>query len=112
MEPAGVEIGVAESETLFDAAWREGYDWPTVCFGQAQCTHCHVRVTAGADNTRPSSEPNEAALVRRIGRRLYGGDEAGIRLACRLHVTGEVVVERTDFTGSKRSSPAPGDTAP
>jgi ferredoxin len=54
--PADVDIEVLDGETLFDASWREGYDWPTVCIGQMLCTACHVIVKEGIENVEPMVE--------------------------------------------------------
>src|SRR3954468_4662086 len=50
VQPLDIDIEVEPGETLIEAAWREGYDWPTVCYGQAECTACHVVVVDGAEN--------------------------------------------------------------
>ena len=100
--PADVDIEVLDSETLFDASWREGYDWPTVCVGQMLCTACHVIVKEGIDNVKPVVEQQEASAIRRLARRIYKGEEAGLRLACQLRITGDVVVEQKVFNGKIR----------
>jgi 2Fe-2S ferredoxin len=100
--PADVDIEVLDSETLFDASWREGYDWPTVCVGQMLCTACHVIVKEGLGNVTPVVEQQEAAAIRRLARRVYKGDETGLRLACQLRITGDVVVEQKVFNGKMR----------
>jgi ferredoxin, 2Fe-2S len=99
--PADVDIEVLDGETLFDASWREGYDWPTVCIGQMLCTACHVIVKEGIENVEPVVEQQEASAIRRLARRIYNGDEAGLRLACQLRITGDVVVEQKVFNGKK-----------
>lgn len=101
VEPAGVRIEVDDGETLFDAAYRAGYDWPTICGGQARCTHCHVRVVEGADDLPPVATENERRLIKRLARRLYGDDEAGLRLACQLELCGDVTVEQATFRGER-----------
>jgi len=100
--PADVDIEVLDSETLFDASWREGYDWPTVCVGQMLCTACHVIVKEGLEHVRPVVEQQEASAIRRLARRSYKGDETGLRLACQLRITGDVVVEQKVFNGKMR----------
>jgi 2Fe-2S ferredoxin len=100
--PADVDIEVLDHETLFDASWREGYDWPTVCLGQMLCTACHVIVKEGLENVRPVVEQQEASAIRRLARRSYKGDETGLRLACQLRITGDVVVEQKVFNGKLR----------
>ena len=100
--PADVDIEVLDGETLFDASWREGYDWPTVCIGQMLCTACHVIVKEGLDNVKPVVEQQEASAIRRLARRMYKGEEAGLRLACQLCITGDIVVEQKVFNGKMR----------
>lgn len=100
--PADVDIEVLGSETLFDASWREGYDWPTVCIGQMLCTACHVIVKEGINNVKPVVERQEASAIRRLAQRMYKGEEAGLRLACQLRITGNVVVEQKEFNGKMR----------
>jgi ferredoxin len=90
--PADVDIEVLDSEKLFDGAWREGYDWTT----------CHVIVKEGIDNVKPVVEQQEASAIRRLARRIYKGEEAGLRLACQLRITGDVVVEQKVFDGKIR----------
>lgn len=99
--PAGIDIEVFAIETLFDAAWREGYDWPTVCVGQMLCTACHVVVKDGIENVLPVVERQEASAIRRLAQRIYS-DEARVRLACQLRITGNVVVEQKVFNGKRR----------
>jgi 2Fe-2S ferredoxin len=88
VEPDGHVIPVSEGESLIEAAWRQGYDWPTTCYGQAQCTACHVEMVSGAEHTAPATEDEVEALgmVAHRGRVL--------RLACRLRVSGDVVVHK------------------
>lgn len=101
VEPAGVEIVVHPGETLFDAAYREGYDWPTICMGQGTCTHCHVRVRDGHGATVPVDSERESRAIRRLAQRLYGNDPDGVRLACHLELCGDVVVEQSVFKGER-----------
>lgn len=88
VEPDGHDIAVAEGESLIEAAWRQGYEWPTTCFGQAQCTACQVEIVSGGANLEPPSgdEAEALAMVPHRGRDL--------RLACRLRMTGDVVVSK------------------
>jgi 2Fe-2S ferredoxin len=91
VEPLGVDIEVQAGETLIDAAWREGYWWPTVCFGQAECTACHVVVRSGDANLSEigTEEARALQLLRTSASNL-----ADVRLACRLEVCGPVTVEK------------------
>jgi ferredoxin, 2Fe-2S len=101
VEPAGIDIEVRPGETLFDAAWREGYEWPTVCMGQMLCTACHVIVCRGAENTLPIVQKDEHSAIRRVSRRLYAGQIDGVRLACQLEVRGPVTVRQAVFHGKR-----------
>jgi ferredoxin len=101
VEPAGIEVKVRPRETLFDAAWREGYRWPTLCYGQMKCTFCHVRVLEGENQLSPA-EPGERVMITRVSNRLYDADTRSIRLACQLHVAGDIVVEQRAFRGERR----------
>jgi ferredoxin len=101
VEPAGLRIEVLEGETLFDAAYREGYDWPTICGGQARCTHCHVRLVEGEAGVAPVATENERRLIKRLAQRLYGNEPAGLRLACQLELHADVTVEQATFRGER-----------
>ena len=93
IEPLGAELELASNETLFDAAFRLGYEWPTNCYGQQRCSLCHVRVLAGEEYLSPAGEA-ESSLVSRLRRYRYRGEQGDLvlRLACRLRVSGDVVV--------------------
>jgi ferredoxin, 2Fe-2S len=111
VEPAGLEIEVRPGETLFDAAWREGYAWPTICLGQALCTHCHIRLLSADDAVLSPMEKDERLALQRIARRLYRLDMTGLRLACQMEiVAGDLVVQQPTFKGERRpdaDSPQP-----
>jgi ferredoxin, 2Fe-2S len=89
VEPIDVSFRLGEGETLIQAAWREGYYWPTVCGGRGECTACHVFVRGGAEHTMPAGDYENAMI-----RPLTEGTAAGcpVRLACQLKVTGPVTV--------------------
>ena len=88
-----VDLEAEPGETIIEAAWRLGYYWPTVCWGQAQCTTCYVRVIEGADNLGPVPADEQNALDNWFPRSLMQG-EGEVRLACRAEVHGEVTVEK------------------
>lgn len=90
VQPTGIDLHVRSGETILDAAFRLGMRWPTSCYGQAQCTRCHVRVLAGAEHAGPVAV-DEAPVLARL--RLLTGED-GVRLACRLVVDGELTVEQ------------------
>jgi ferredoxin len=91
VEPCGARIELEGGETLFDAAYRLGIRWPTVCYGQARCTACRVSVLAGHDQLC-EPETLELAALERIPARLRG--DAPVRLACQLRARGDAVVEQ------------------
>jgi ferredoxin, 2Fe-2S len=91
VRPLGVRIRVAEAETIFEAAWRNGYSWPTRCYGQAQCTFCCLEVECGASHAL-QPEKEERLVLDRI-RRVRASD-APFRLACRMKINGDVVVKK------------------
>ena len=92
VEPAGLTIEVAPGESLAQAAWRQGYQWPTTCWGEAQCMVCAVRVTTGEGAAEPATGEEEEAIAARMP---HFRRQPGTRLACRLVVTGDgLVVEK------------------
>jgi 2Fe-2S ferredoxin len=93
VEPIGIDLELLRGETIIEAAWRYGYHWPTVCYGQAQCTACHVEVQSGAEHLTPVGDEEREALEQRLpgaGRR----DLTRVRLACRAQATGDVTVHK------------------
>jgi ferredoxin, 2Fe-2S len=91
VQPLGVHFTVAEAETIFEAAWRNGYSWPTRCNGQARCTLCCLEVEGGAPH---ALEPEkEEQLVLNWIRQIRASD-APFRLACRTKINGDVVVRK------------------
>jgi len=93
--PAGIDIAVRPGETLFAAAYRAGITWPTICQGQGRCTRCRVTVLANGDHAEPPGDQERKSLVlmHRIERT---EDDAAIRLACCLRLTGDLVVAQAD----------------
>jgi ferredoxin len=93
VEPAGIELTVHKGETVFEAALRLGVDWPTICYGQARCTACALRVLAGHQNLEPAGLVEQGVLRQITGRRRQWSTRDA-RLACRLEVNGDVTVEK------------------
>jgi len=107
VEPLGVDIEVQPGETLIEAAWRQGFDWPTVCYAQAECTLCHVRVLEGSENLAPMQQQESKTIQELLGRARH---RDAIRLACRLEVRGNVVV-RKNGVQQRQSGGAEHDSA-
>ena len=89
VQPLGLELEVAEGQTVMDAAKDAGYGWPTVCDSNASCGTCVSIVEEGAENCGPMPADEEETLTRTLvpldGQR---------RLACRLTVTGPVTLKK------------------
>ena len=93
VEPLGAEIELQPGETLADAAWRLGYEWPTTCWGQADCMLCRVEVIARPELVEPADDEERKAIARHLPRSQRG---PSVRLACQLLVTGDGVVVRKE----------------
>ena len=89
VQPLGALLQVESDETLFQAAQRDGYYWPTVCGGSAECKVCRCEIIEGRENALPMEE-REASALASLGQALHEGD----RLACCLKVRGPVVVRK------------------
>ena len=91
VEPAGIDLDVADGETVMHAAERLGYRWPTVCHGQAVCTTCFVEVLDGPANLTPPARLERTALASSPVVAVATGE---VRLACQARVTGAVTVRK------------------
>jgi len=100
VEPAGIDLDVAPGQTVFDAALAAGVKWPTICFGQARCTACALKVVAGHQNAGPV-EPEERDALRQMAGRRRRSAMRDTRLACRMTVLGAVSVDKH---GAKRQT--------
>src|SRR5689334_18005428 len=95
VEPSGIEFPVLLKETVFAAAMRAGLHWPTICYGQARCTACALRLVDGRQNVAQPVVPESVAL-RRIaesGGRRWPPRE--LRLACQLRIHGDITVRKS-----------------
>jgi 2Fe-2S ferredoxin len=91
VEPAGVEFEVRQGESVIAAAWRAGYQWPTTCWGQAECGVCAMEILEGVELLDLVGKV-ESDRLRSLPRREGGGR----RLACqtRLVAAGTVTVRK------------------
>jgi 2Fe-2S ferredoxin len=93
VHPWDIVIVVQPGETVFDAAFRAGWIWPTTCYGQAQCTRCHMKVLTDDTQLEPPNEV-ERLIVGRLVRVSYRNDpDVCIRLACQTRPTDDLEVE-------------------
>jgi ferredoxin len=92
VRPSGIEFDVGLDESVFSAAERHGYRWPTVCGGVGSCTTCFAVVVEGAENSSGVSRFEREGLSRID----LPPDIAGeVRLACQLTISGDVTVVRS-----------------
>ncbi|MTD15184.1 2Fe-2S iron-sulfur cluster binding domain-containing protein [Nakamurella sp. YIM 132087] len=94
--PAGVDLEVREGEAVAEAAWRQGYVWPTQCWGQADCMSCFTRIVDGELCAVPAEELELDAVRLKMAGRMR--NDPLIRLACQLRCRGEgLVLEKKGF---------------
>lgn len=98
VEPAGLELEVAEGETVMAAAERSGYRWPTICKGMATCRTCVLKVLDGVDYLVPPGPTERSALAELPAAQ----QRPNVRLACQLEVRGPVVVEKRGVRPNRR----------
>jgi len=94
VEPIGVTLEVAGSETLMDALTRVAIEVPSACAGRGTCGKCLVRLGAGE-----LTPPTETEL-RMVPEKLR---DAGWRLACQAHpASSRVSIEVREAGGRRR----------
>ena len=89
VEPAGVEVEVERGESVAEAAWRQGYTWPTRCWGRAECMMCFARITDGELAAEPASAEEQVQMRALMPARLRS---EVTRLACQLRVVADGLV--------------------
>jgi ferredoxin, 2Fe-2S len=83
VEPLGAEFDVRHGESVIQAAWRAGFQWPTTCWGQAECGVCAMEILSGVELLDPAGKV-ESDRLRSLPRREGGGR----RLACQTRIVG------------------------
>lgn len=109
MLPSNVTIAVRPGQTLMEAAWRAGYEWPTLCYGRGTCTACQCEVVDGVHLLSSRTEAEELMLGD-LSRRVRRTDPRRIRLACQVTATGDVTVRKPGVRMADSSAPATGST--
>ncbi len=99
IQPIGIEVDVAEGESLIEAAARQGYSWPSVCGGEGVCSTCAVDVVQ-VEEPLDGPTPAETETLRMLPR-WHDGDDS-LRLACQLRPTPGLVVRKI---GVRKASP-------
>ena len=92
VQPLGAKIEIGARETLIQAAWRQGYSWPTVCRGNGQCGQCWVAIEAGIEFAGSPGPLEQETLRTTLPNSRTRGT---LRLACQLRLDGDVVVRRS-----------------
>lgn len=87
--PSNVVVEVADGESVFAAACRQGLRWPSICHGDCECGVCYMLVESGAENlsAKSSMEADRLSLGMKA-------NDSAARLACRCEVHGDVTVVR------------------
>lgn len=93
VEPSGHLIEVRAGESLIQAAWREGYEWPTLCYGMGTCTACQCEILDGLENVSDKTEA-EDAMLSDFSRRRRRIDPRRVRLACQVRISGDIEVRK------------------
>lgn len=90
IDGSDVDVVVLPGESVAEAAWRQGYDWPTKCWGQLECMQCFVRIKPGPGeaNIVPAADEELTAMRTMFPPRLRS---PMVRLGCRIEVCGEGV---------------------
>lgn len=89
IEPSGVEFDVRPKESVAEAAWREGYEWPTKCYGQAECMLCITKVLDGELSALPADDEELFEMRTRLPARMSNSLN---RLGCRVYVNEDGLV--------------------
>jgi 2Fe-2S ferredoxin len=88
--PSGIELEVAPGESVAEAAWRQGYVWPTQCWGQADCMTCFTKILDGELSAVPAAEFELDAVRLKMSDKMKSNPL--VRLGCQLRVAGPGLV--------------------
>lgn len=75
------------------AAWRAGYDWPTLCYARGTCTACRCEVLEGL-HLLSERTVAEVALLRSLDHRVRRANPRRMRLACQVTASGDITVRK------------------
>lgn len=96
IQPTGVRLEVREGESVAEAAWRQGYVWPTQCWGQADCMTCFTKILDGELCAIPADQVEADAKRFKMSERFRSNPL--VRLACQLRCKGDgLVLEKKGF---------------
>jgi uncharacterized 2Fe-2S/4Fe-4S cluster protein (DUF4445 family) len=91
-EPSGIVAEAKVGETVLEVARRADVPIDSVCGGRGVCGRCHVYLISGS--TEPTKED-----FKLIGKRKV---QSGLRLACRMSVIDDLVIETPEYLGSSK----------
>jgi ferredoxin, 2Fe-2S len=100
VKPSGITFAVGTGETVFVAAARAGFSWPTICGGNGNCGTCCSQIVDGLEGCSTIGE-HEFETLSTVLRAPTDGSR---RLVCQLQVTADVSVQRR---GVRRASAEP-----
>ena len=87
--PGDIALTVEHGESVAEAAWRQGYHWPTTCWGQRECMVCAAVVLRG-DEAVERANASEFGLAGTV----WGADlDRAAKVAARIE-TGTVWVNK------------------
>ncbi len=92
VEPSGTTFEVDEGETVFEAALRHGYRWPTICGGIGSCRTCIMTVLDGLEACSEIGAWEAEGLEEAGAAAAAPGGTA--RLACQTRVSGNIRVRK------------------
>ena len=91
-EPSGIVAEAKSGETVLDVSRRADVPIDSICGGRGICGRCYVQMISG--ETEPTKED-----LKLLGKRKV---QSGMRLACRLKVIRDIVVETPEYLGSSK----------
>jgi 2Fe-2S ferredoxin len=89
VEPSDIVLTCRANETLIRCAWRNGYYWPTICGGSANCGACQCELLEGGRFAEPMTAAEETFFATNPERLQ---SSTLVRLACCMTVTGPMTV--------------------
>jgi ferredoxin len=75
--PADAVLEVREGESVFQAAQRQDWRWPTTCHGAGECGMCFMLVDSGVEHLNAPAEAERQRLA--LG---MAATKPNARLAC------------------------------
>ncbi len=88
VEPSRVVFDIHADETIIQAAWRNGFTWPTICGGAGTCKICVFQILAGGDHLSPIEQWESAGLRSIADSSPNNGQDS--RLACQARAIGDI----------------------